>query len=149
MNTSQGEYDLINSFNNLLEKFTIVRHQYTNCLKDFQDLEHVNKFLVTKLFESHALIDSLKSENLVLSFKVDLLENKLKESKTCLEKFSSNSLENMMHTKNFNCDESELSCDCNTALSSNNDSIFKIMFVKLEKVEDSLVERNTATVPIS
>ena len=109
MNTSQGEYDLINFFNNLLEKFTIVRHQYTNCLKDFQDLEHVNKSLVTKLFESHALFDSLKYENLVLDSKVDLLENKLKESETRLEKFFSNSLENMMHTKNFNRSEEHTS----------------------------------------
>ena len=62
MNTSQGEYDLINSFNNLLENFTFLRHQYTNCLEDFQDLEHMNKSLVTKLSKSHALIDSLKSE---------------------------------------------------------------------------------------
>jgi hypothetical protein len=134
MNTSQGEYDLINSFNNLLEKFTFLRHQYTNWLEDFQDLEHVNKSLVTKLSKSHALIDSLKSENLLLGSKVDFLENKLKESETCLEKFSSNSLENMMHTKNSDCDESELSFDSNAALSSNNDSISKIMFVKSEKV---------------
>jgi predicted nuclease with TOPRIM domain len=113
MNTSQGEYDLINSYNNLLEKFHIVRRQYADCWKDSQDLEQVNKSLVTKLSESHALIDSLKSENLVLGSKVDLLENKLKESETRLEKISNNSLENMMHTKNFNCDESELSCDYN------------------------------------
>jgi hypothetical protein len=39
-----------------------------------------------------------------------------------------------MHTKNFDCDESELSFDSNAALSSNNDSISKIMFVKSEKV---------------
>jgi hypothetical protein len=82
MNTSQGEYDLINSYNNLLKKFHIVRCQYADCWKDSQDLEHVNKSLVTKLSESHALIDSLKSENLVLGSKVNLLENKLKESET-------------------------------------------------------------------
>ena len=35
-----------------------------------------------------------------------------------------------MHTKNFDCDESELSCDCNAVLSSNNDSIFKTPLVK-------------------
>ena len=126
----------------MLEKFIFLRYQYTNCLEDFQDLEHVNKSLVTILSESHALIDSLKSKNLVLGSKVDLLENKLKESKTRLEKFSSNSLKNMMHTKNSDCDEFELSFDYN-------DSIFKIMFVKLEKVEDSLVERNKAAAPTS
>jgi predicted nuclease with TOPRIM domain len=116
-------------------------------LEDFQDLEHVNKSLVTKLSESHALIDSLKSENLVLGSKVDLLENKLKELETRLEKFSSNSLENIMHTKNSDWDEFELSFDCNADLSSKNDSISKIMFVKSEKVEDSLVERNIAAAP--
>jgi hypothetical protein len=68
MNTSQGEYDLINSFNNLLEKFTLLRHQYTNCLEDFQDLEHVKESIVTKLSKSHALIDSLKSEKSCFRF---------------------------------------------------------------------------------
>jgi hypothetical protein len=134
MNTSQGEYDLINSFNNLLEKFTLLRHQYTNCLEDFQDLEHEKESILTTLSESHALIDSLKYVNLVLCSKVDLLENKLKESKTQLEKLSSNSLENMLHTQNFDCDKSELSFDCHVALSSNNDSTSEIIFVKSEKV---------------
>ena len=98
MTTSQWEYDLINSSYNLLEKVPLLRHQYTNCLEDFQDLEHVKESIVTKLSKSYALIDSLKSENLVLGSKIDLLENKLKESETQLEKFSSNSLENMLHT---------------------------------------------------
>ena len=86
--------------------------------------------IVTKLSESHALIDSLKSENLVLGSKVDLLENKLKESETQLEKFSSNSLENMLHTHNSNCDKSKLSFDCHATLSSNNDFTSEIIFVK-------------------
>jgi hypothetical protein len=82
----------------LSEKFILLRHQYTNCLEDFQDLEHVKESIVTKLSKSHALIDSLKYENPALGSKLDLLENKLKESETQLEKYSCNSLENMLHT---------------------------------------------------
>ena len=63
----------------MLGKFTLLRHQYTNCLKDFQDLDYLKESIVTKLYKSHALIDSLKTENFVLGSKVDLLENKLKE----------------------------------------------------------------------
>jgi hypothetical protein len=132
-----------------MEKFTLLRHQYTNCLEDFQDLEHVKESIVTKLSESHALIGSLKSKNLVLGSKVDLLENKLKEPETQLENFSSNSLENMLHTQNFDYDKSELSFDCHVALSSNNDFTFEIIFVKSEKVKDSLVKRKTTDAPTS
>jgi hypothetical protein len=41
--------------------------------------------LIIKLSESHALIDSLKSENTMLFNTIDTLENKLKESKDLLK----------------------------------------------------------------
>jgi hypothetical protein len=46
--------------------------------------------------------------------------------------------------KNSDYDKFELSFDCHAALSSNNDPTFEIIFVKSEKVEDSLVKRKTA-----
>ena len=76
-------------------------------------------------------------------------ENKLKESETQLEKFSNNSLENMLHTQNSNCDKSKLRFDCHVALSSKNDSSSEIIFVKPKKVEDYLVKRKTAAAPTS
>jgi hypothetical protein len=48
------------------------------------------------LFESHALIDSLKSENTMLFDTIDTLENKLKESEDLLKKLSSDNLKSML-----------------------------------------------------
>jgi hypothetical protein len=48
------------------------------------------------LSESHALIDSLKSENTMLFHIIDKLENKLKESEDLLKKFSSDNLKSML-----------------------------------------------------
>jgi hypothetical protein len=122
MNTSQGEYDLINSHNNLLEKITIVRHHYRDCWKDFQDLEHVNKSLVTGLFESpvlidslksekeslandlsksHILIDSLKSEIFVLVEKSLSLENELNGSKELSRNSSSDNMKSLLCIEEF------------------------------------------------
>jgi hypothetical protein len=56
------------------------------------------------LSESHALIDSLKSENTMLFNTIDALENKLKESEDLLNKFSSDNLKSMfcIHIDNSN-----------------------------------------------
>jgi cell fate (sporulation/competence/biofilm development) regulator YmcA (YheA/YmcA/DUF963 family) len=48
------------------------------------------------LFESHALIDSLRSENTMLFNIIDTFENKLKESDDLLKKFSSDNLKSML-----------------------------------------------------
>jgi hypothetical protein len=42
--------------------------------------------LIVQLSESHALIDSLRSENTMLFNIIDTLENKLKESEDLLKK---------------------------------------------------------------
>jgi hypothetical protein len=52
--------------------------------------------LIVQLSESHALIDSLRSENTMLFNIIDTLENKLKESEDLLKKFSSDNLKNML-----------------------------------------------------
>jgi hypothetical protein len=52
--------------------------------------------LIIKLSESHALIDSLKSENTMLFNTIDTLENKLKESKDLLKKLSSDNFKSMI-----------------------------------------------------
>jgi hypothetical protein len=48
------------------------------------------------LSESHALIDSLKSENTMLFDIIDKLENELKESEDLLKKISSDNLNSML-----------------------------------------------------
>jgi hypothetical protein len=52
--------------------------------------------LIVQLSESHALIDSLRSENTMLFNIVDTLENKLKEFEDLLKKFSSDNLKSML-----------------------------------------------------
>jgi hypothetical protein len=85
--------------------------------------------LILQLFESHVLIDSLKSENTMLFDTVDALENKLKESKDLLENFASNNLKSMLciHTEISNKPDlivNDLSTSTSHASDSESDSIY-------------------------
>jgi hypothetical protein len=64
--------------------------------KELKKIKQEKESLILQLFESHVLIDSLKSENTMLFDNVDALENKLKELEGLLEKFSSNNLKSML-----------------------------------------------------
>jgi HrpA-like RNA helicase len=64
--------------------------------KELKKIKQEKEYLILQLSESHVLIDSLKSENIMLFDMVDALENKLKESEDLLEKFSSNNLKSML-----------------------------------------------------
>jgi hypothetical protein len=64
--------------------------------KELKKIKQEKDSLILLLSESHVLIDSLKSENTILFDIVDALENKLKELKDLLEKFSSNNLKSML-----------------------------------------------------
>jgi len=61
--------------------------------KKLKKVKQEKEYLIVQLFESHVLIDSLKSENTMLLNTIDALENKLK-------KFSSDNLKSMfcIHT---------------------------------------------------
>lgn len=52
--------------------------------------------LIMQLSKSHGLIDSLKSENIMLFNIIDTLENKLKEFENLLKNFSSDNLKSML-----------------------------------------------------
>jgi hypothetical protein len=52
--------------------------------------------LIVQLSKSHALINSLKSENTMVFDIIDTLENKLKESEDLLKNFSSDNLKSML-----------------------------------------------------
>jgi hypothetical protein len=69
---SEENYD-----NELLEKFLKLSK---NSNKEFKNVKQEKESLIIKLSESHALSDSLKSENTILFDIIDILENKLKES---------------------------------------------------------------------
>jgi GTP-binding protein EngB required for normal cell division len=57
--------------------------------KEIKKVKQEKESLIVQLSESHALIDSLKSENTMLFDIIDTFENKLKESEDLLKKFSS------------------------------------------------------------
>jgi len=61
--------------------------------KELKKVKQEKESLIVQLSESHVLIDSLRSENTML---FDIIENKLKESKDLLKKFSSDNLKSML-----------------------------------------------------
>jgi hypothetical protein len=63
--------------------------------KELKKVKQEKESLIVQLSESHALIDSLKSENTMLFDIIDKLENKLKEFEDLLKKFSNDNLKSM------------------------------------------------------
>jgi hypothetical protein len=78
--------------------------------------------LIVQLSESHALIDSLKSENTMLFDIIDTLENKLKESENFLKKFSSDNLKSMLCIHSDTSTKLGLTADLSTSTSQASDS---------------------------
>jgi len=72
--------------NELFEYFLKLSKNSKNSNKELKNVKQKNESLIIKLFESHALIDSLNSENTMLFNTIDILENKLKESEDLLKK---------------------------------------------------------------
>jgi hypothetical protein len=96
--------------------------------KELKKIKQEKESLILHLSESHVLIDSLKYENTILFDIVDALENKLKESRDLLEKFSSNNLKSMLciHTDISNKPDlivNDLSASTSYAYDSELDSI--------------------------
>jgi hypothetical protein len=54
--------------------------------KELKKVKQEKEYLIVQLYESHALIDSLRYENTMLFDIIDTLENKLKESEDLLKK---------------------------------------------------------------
>jgi len=88
---SEENYD-----NELLQNFLELSKFFKNSNKELKKVKQEKKYLIMKLSESHALIDSLKYENTMLFNTIDTLENKLKESEDILKKFSSDNLKGMV-----------------------------------------------------
>jgi len=84
---------------------------------------------MVQLYESHALIDSLKSENTMLFDIIDTLENKLKESEDLLKKFSSDSLKSILCIHSDISNKPALIDDLSTYTSYASDSELDIMHV--------------------
>jgi len=85
------------NFNNeLFENFRKLSKISKKSNKELKKVKLEKESLIIKLSKSHALIDSLKSENIMLFNSIDILENKLKEYEDILEKFSSDNLKSML-----------------------------------------------------
>jgi len=85
-----------NSDTKLLENFPKLSKNSINSNKELKKVKQEKKSLIIKFSKSHALIDSLKSENTMLFNTIDSLENKLKEFEDILKKFSSDNLKSML-----------------------------------------------------
>jgi predicted nucleic acid-binding Zn-ribbon protein len=72
--------------NKLFDNFLKLSKISKNSNKELKRVKQEKESLIIKLSESHALIDSLKSENTMLFTTIDTFENKLKESEDFLKK---------------------------------------------------------------
>jgi CHAT domain-containing protein len=114
--------------NELFENFLKLCKISKNSIKELKKIKQEKESLILKLFKSHALIDSLKSKNIMMFNTIDTLENKLKESEDILKKFSSDNLKSMLsiHTVISNKPDSivdDLSASTSHASGSELDSI--------------------------
>jgi hypothetical protein len=90
--------------------------------KELKKVKQEKESLIVQLSESHALIDSLKSENTMLFGMIDTLENKLKESENLLKIFSSDNLKSMLCILSDISNKPSLTADLSTSTSHASDS---------------------------
>jgi predicted nucleic acid-binding Zn-ribbon protein len=74
-----------NSDNEPLMNFLKLTKISKNSNKELKKVKQEKESLIIKLFELHALIDSLKSKNTMLFNTIDTLEKKLKEFEDLLK----------------------------------------------------------------
>jgi hypothetical protein len=100
--------------------------------KELKNVKQEKELLIVQLSESHALIDSLKSENTMLFDIIDTFENKLKESEKLLIKLSSENLKSMLCIHSDILNKPILTADLSTSTSHASDS--KLDFVDIKHV---------------
>jgi hypothetical protein len=102
--------------------------------KELKKMKQEKESLVVQLFESHALIVSLKSENIMLFDIIDSLENKL-------EKFSSDNLKSMFCIRSDIFNKSALIVDdMSTSTSHASDSELDSIDIKPVIVDTACLE---------
>jgi hypothetical protein len=134
---SNDEYDLQMAYDELWKESVKLFNFYKISLKKLKDVKHEKVYLVTKLSESHTLVESLKSKNIVLVENIKSLENELKDSKELSNRLSSNNLKNMLCVQKHFSDKPSMIVD-NLGVSTSYASNFEIksLFVMLVKVEE-------------
>jgi hypothetical protein len=107
MNSSQLSEE--NSDNELFKIFDKLNSKIFH--KELKKVKQEKESIIIQLSESHALIDSLKSENTMLFNTIDALENKLKEFEDILKKFYSDNLKSMFYIQADNSNKPNLIID--------------------------------------
>jgi cell division protein FtsB len=67
-------------------------------LKKLNEVEFEKEFVIAKMSELHAEIDSLKSKNIMLIDKIDTLETEFELSKSQLQNYSSVKLDYILNS---------------------------------------------------
>jgi predicted nucleic acid-binding Zn-ribbon protein len=75
-----------NDFYDFSKDTLLIGKLFKKSNKELKKIKQEKESLFLQLFESHVLIDSLKSQNTMLFDNVDALENKLKKIRGSLEK---------------------------------------------------------------
>jgi hypothetical protein len=120
-----------NSDNELLEDFLKLSRISKNSNKELKKVKQEKESLIINLFESYALIDSLKSENTILFNTIDTLENELKEFEDLLEKISSDNLKGMLSIYTYISNKPDLIIDdCSASTSHASDSKLGSIVIK-------------------
>jgi hypothetical protein len=109
---------------------------------ELKKVKQEKEYLIVQLSESHALIDSLKSENTMLFDIIDTLENKLKESENLLKKFSSDNLKSMLCIHSNTSNKPGLTADLSTSTSHASDSELDSVDIKLVIVDAACSENS-------
>jgi len=110
--------------------------------KELKKVKQEKESLIVQLSESHALIDSLRSENTMLFDIIDTLENKLKESEDLLKKFSSDNLKSMLCIHSDISNKPDLTADLNTSTSHASDSELDSVGIK-HVIVDAACSKNS------
>jgi hypothetical protein len=110
--------------------------------KEFKKVKQKKESLIVQLSESHALIDSLKSENTMLFDIIDTLETKLMESENLLKKFSSDNFKSMLCIHSDISNKLGLTADLSTSISHASDSKLDSIDIKPVIVEAACSENS-------
>jgi hypothetical protein len=140
-NESEEEGDLQDAYNHLFSEYNKVKKLNKQHLQELKEVNLENDKLSSALTDSHAIHDTLKSENYSLTAKVKSLENDLKDSRNHLKKFSNEKLNHMLHNQKHSFDRIGLGFDKSVVSSTNVVSPSKLIFVKPVCKEENLAKK--------
>jgi hypothetical protein len=115
------------------------------CPKELKKVKQEKESLIVLLSESHALIDSLRSENTMLFNIIDTLENKLKESEDLLKNFLSDNLKSMLGIHSDISNKPASIVDMSTSTSHASDSEIDSIDIKPVIVDTTCLENSCLT----